>query len=129
MTKIDQQVSGLAAIASALPERAISVDDLLRLSGGMIDQDFHNLVALKVARKFQAGAISYIVCGVVMNDLWSIFIVGSQEGAIPSPFYEIYEAFDAGEYYRTEDHSDDPAQDHTVPMIEEILPEVSVCDE
>ena len=128
-TAIEQQVSELVAIASALPERAISTDDLLRLSSGAIDHDFYNLVALEVAHKFQAGALSYAICDVIMNGLWAFFLQRCQNEPEPSPFSEIFEAFDAGEYYRTADHSDDPVQDHTVPMIEKILSEISRRDE
>ncbi len=59
-----------------------------------------------------------------MNDLWRAALSGlaqSDEFEIPFPFYDVYEAFDAGEYHRKEDRSDDPVADFTDPMISELL--------
>lgn len=91
--------------------------------GSTSDSDFFNSIALQIAEQYHSGALSYEVCDHIMNDLWSVvrdcFIPA--HSAVPDLFYDVYLAFDAGEYYRAADRSDDPVTEHTKPMIEEIL--------
>jgi hypothetical protein len=83
--------------------------------------DFYNSVSLEIAQCFQDGSLSYSISDAIMNDLWSSVLNNLQEGQVPQPFFQIYEAFDAGEYYRTPTKSDNPISDFTEPMIAEIL--------
>ena len=56
-----------------------------------------------------------------MNDLWNLALDGLDAQQLPEPFYQIYEAFDAGEYRRTSNKAEDPVAEFTKPMITEIL--------
>lgn len=58
-----------------------------------------------------------------MNDLWSAVQegLGSGENQVPEPFFEIYEAFDAGEFHRKPDKTDDPVAEFTDPLLADIV--------
>lgn len=96
--------------------------DIMRWAGACNDWDFYNSAALEIAKGYHRGELSYTFCDGVMNDLWS----GVQEGfgsgknEVPEPFFEIYEAFDAGEYHRKHDKTDDPVVEFTNPVIAEL---------
>ena len=65
----------------------------------------------------------FAVCDALMNDLWSSMLnnLPLTGEKLPTPFFDIYEAFDAGEYHGKVDKSDDPVSDFTRPMIAGIL--------
>lgn len=100
----------------------LTLDDILPWAGAFNQWDFYNNTALEIAKAYHRRELSYTFCDGVMNDLWS----GVQEGfgpdnnQVPEPFFEIYEAFDAGEYYRKPDKSDDPVAEITDPAIAEL---------
>lgn len=120
---LDRQLAEMAGIVSGVAARTLTALDLLRWSGSIKDFAYFNAVSLRLAQRFDAGDMDYTVCDAIMNDLWGIFLSAFDGGSVPSPFYEIYEAFDAGEYHREPDGSDDPIADHTRPLIREILAE------
>jgi hypothetical protein len=102
--------------------RRLTRADIMRWAGECNDWDFYNSAALEIAKGYHRGELSYTFCDGVMNDLWS----GVQEGfgsgknEVPEPFFEIYEAFDAGEYHRKHDKTDDPVVEFTNPAIAEL---------
>jgi hypothetical protein len=97
--------------------------DVVNWAGSASSSEFYNAIAFRIAEQYHSGALSYTVCDHIMNDLWEVvkdcFTPVHKE--VPTLFYDVYLAFDAGEYYRTADRSDDPVAEHTKPMIEEIL--------
>lgn len=100
----------------------LTLGDINRWAGAFNQWNFYNSTALEIAKGYHRGELSYTFCIGVMNDLWS----GVQEGfgpsknEMPEPFFEVYEAFDAGEYHRKPDRSDDPAAEFTDPAIAEL---------
>ena len=105
------------------PEGRITHDDVVRWAGALDNWEFYNAAAVEIARKYHHGALTYSFCDGVMNDLWRAVQAGFTAGrnALPEPFYVDYEAFDAGEYHRAEDGSDDPIADLTDPLIAELV--------
>jgi hypothetical protein len=99
------------------------VAEINQFAGCLDNSEFFNEIALEIAEKYQAGELSYTVCDGLVNDLWRAMLDGlPKSGAsVPEPFYSIYLAFDAGEYFHTKDRSDDPVADHTDPQIADIL--------
>ena len=88
--------------------------------GGDTDQAL-NAIALELARRYDAGAMSFGDCDVVANALhsWSILIKSRE---LPRPALDVFSAFDQGEYYHNEDSRDvDPEAKYTRPAIKEIL--------
>ncbi|WP_420590211.1 hypothetical protein [Bacterioplanoides sp.] len=80
-----------------------------------------NKLSLHFAEKFNEGSISYTDCDFAMNGIWPIMLDYIMEKDIPllEPCYEIYCAFDAGEYNHGDDA--DPVEKYTLPAIKEIL--------
>jgi hypothetical protein len=76
--------------------------------------------AIRLAGEFSVDELSFELCDAVVNDLFGV-CTHQRLGDFPPLFWEVYEAFDAGEFHRTPDQSDDPVANHTVPMIEEFL--------
>ena len=115
----------MLSVLHADPDRRFTPADIERWAGSLDNDPFFNSAALEIARKYHAQQLSYTVGDSLMNDLWRAFLEGipRQRGLVPEPFYSVYLAFDAVEYFRTEYRSDDPVVDHTDPWIAEILQE------
>ena len=80
--------------------------------------------ATHLADMYDKGVLNYEFCDSLVNMAWSDWLdpFNDEKGnAWPNDFFEVYEAFDAGEYYRKDDKSDDPVADHTDPMIKDFL--------
>jgi len=101
----------------------VTQDDVVRWAGSLDNWQFYNAAALQVARQYHRGQLAYSFCDGLMNDLWSAVQAGFTSGRnqVPEPFYEIYEAFDAGEFHRAKDRSDDPVADFTDPLIAKLI--------
>jgi hypothetical protein len=100
----------------------LSKDVSLSLSGTL------NYFATCLANMYYRGDLNYEFCDALVNIAWSDILSefgGEKTDAWPSDFYEVYEAFDAGEFHRKEDKSDDPEIDHTVPLIREFLERIN----
>ena len=87
---------------------------------GIAPSVFLDEIALRLARAFDAREFSFELCDAVVNDLFGVCF-HDRLAEFPRKFWEVYEAFDAGEFHREADESDDPVNEHTRPMIEEIL--------
>ncbi|MBK5571827.1 hypothetical protein [Ensifer sp. SSB1] len=105
------------------PEERLTLDDVIRWAGALNNWDFYNAAALEIATAYHRGELSYTFCDSVMNDLWGAVQEGFGPGAnkVPEPFFEIYEAFDAGEFHRRQDKSDNPVADFTDPLISALV--------
>ncbi|MCR9085162.1 MAG: hypothetical protein NXH97_00315 [Rhodobacteraceae bacterium] len=77
-------------------------------------------VAIVVAQKFNSGECSFMAADSFMNAFYWHYLESCkfQPAGI---FFDVYLAFDAGEFHRKSDRTDDPVQDHTKPQIQEIL--------
>lgn len=110
----------------------ITKDDWLNLSESESQSIFNTfeLFATQLAKLYDQNKLNYEFCDSVINDAWSEWMFSfldenKDEVKIPPDFYEVYEAFDAGEYYRREDKSDDPIAEHTNPLIRKFLDKIS----
>ncbi|MDR6667960.1 hypothetical protein [Rhizobium sp. 1399] len=105
------------------PEERISHDEVARWAGALDNWAFYNVTALEIAIGYYRGELDYTFCDGAMNDLWGAVQAGFGPGNIqvPEPFFEIYLAFDAGEYHRKPDKSDNPVADFTNPLIAELV--------
>ena len=97
-------------------------EDVIEWAGGLSNWEFYNSTALQIARMYHRKELNYPFCDSVMNDLWRQVRDGLRSGQpVPEPFYEIYLAFDAGEYHRKADKSDNPITEFTDPWIAELV--------
>ena len=82
-------------------------------------------LSIIVALKFFKNEISYADGDHIMNNIWGFWVTNDyyiKNYPIPDNVYECYGAFDAGEYYRTEDDTAvNPTEKYTRPLIEEFL--------
>lgn len=104
-------------------DEPISHNEIVQWAGTLDNWSFYNSTALQIARMYNRGELTYEFCDNAMNDLWSAVLaaLSPKSDQLPEPFFEIYEAFDAGEYHRRADRSDDPIADFTDPLIAALL--------
>jgi hypothetical protein len=104
---------------------SLSNFDILRwtASTGMPRQDLYDQLAIELARGFNASELSFEFCDAVVNDIHSVIIFNDEQR--PHLFWEIYLAFDSGEYYRDDNRDEHPAQVYTRPQIGRILDAVA----
>ena len=89
-----------------------------------------NEFSLEVAKRFIKKEMDFDVCDGAMNYLFALMtddiFLNLTNNVIPSPALEIYDAFDAGEYFHKGDSRDiDPSEKYMVPLISEILSNAS----
>lgn len=98
--------------------------DLWAKNLGLSASAFLDRIGGVTASKYHAGQATFEFCDSLINDLWNVLIerVGkANEIYSPELFYEVYDAFDAGEYHRSADMSDNPIADFTDPLIAQIV--------
>lgn len=86
--------------------------------------EFLDRFGLEIARKYDSGMLFYSFCDDIVNELWVMLLDWMDKPMAepwPNTFYEVFDAFDAGEFHRLADRSDDPIADFTKPLIAEIV--------
>lgn len=86
--------------------------------------DFLDGFGTEIAKRYHSGALSFEFCDSLVNSLWGELIdrvTKNDDVRWPDDFHQVYEAFDAGEFYRLPDQSDDPESDFTKPLIAAFL--------
>ncbi|WP_423141686.1 hypothetical protein ACOYW6_12785 [Parablastomonas sp. CN1-191] len=104
----------------------ISEADISRWTEGSVDAEegvFDGIAAL-LARGYHERRYSFEFCDEVVNELYEPMI--SRQFLASSPpwpelYWSVFEAFDAGEFHRQPDKSDDPIAEFTVPAIADIV--------
>ena len=87
-----------------------------------------DLIGAELARRYHQGAVNYEFGDSVANDLEGILISRHQQvadGEWPRLFWEVYEAFDAGEFRRPKDGNADPVALYTDPALAEIVADLN----
>lgn len=87
---------------------------------GMSDCELSETMAIVVAQRYSGHEISYQSADWIMNNLFLALASDPQSG-FSELFMDIFNAFDAGEYYRNDDRSSDPSELYTRPSITRIL--------
>jgi len=89
---------------------------------GLRPAELLNALSIEVARRFVLSEMPYEVGDDIMNGLFTaIFDVGMEE-AMPQPAFNIYLAFDEGEYQHLGDSEHiAPSERYTRPYLVEIL--------
>jgi len=117
---IDQLIE---LIAEAHEEVPSALQELASEKGEKFNEAC-NAVGIRVARRFIAGDLDFGDADYVMNWVW-FHIVMNWDGvegslSIPQPAFDIYEAFDAGEWNHGEPDVD-PVKKYTIPELADIL--------
>jgi hypothetical protein len=104
----------------------ISEADISRWTNGLVEEEevlYDGLAAL-LARGYHERRYSFEFCDAVVNELYGPMISKQCETpppAWPKLFWRVFEAFDAGEFHRQPDKSDDPVAEFTDPEIANIV--------
>ena len=107
-------------------DRHLTEEDVLRWStiSGWCRRELFDEVAKRLAIGFHASELSFEFCDAVVNDLFGP--VSNTSGPKPEVFWDVYSAFDEGEYYHGNNRNEDPVETYTRPMIARIAARVSV---
>jgi hypothetical protein len=88
---------------------------------GTSREEFCDAFSRRIALEYAAGRMRFEVADAAMNRLGEYAFLGD-ETFIPPYSREVFEAFDAGEYFHSEDPpGTDPEEKHTRPWILEIV--------
>lgn len=106
-------------------DRHLTEEDVLRWSttSGWSRRQLFNEVAKRLAIGFHDSELSFEFCDAVVNDLFGP--VTNTSGPKPKVFWDVYSAFDEGEYYHGDNRDEDPVETYTRPMIARIAAQVS----
>ncbi|MGB6112863.1 MAG: hypothetical protein WBG35_17185 [Acidobacteriaceae bacterium] len=76
-------------------------------------------IANRLALAYNASELSFDFCDIVVNDLAGP--VTNTSGPGPQIFWQVYSAFDEGEYYHGNNRDEDPVEAYTRPMIARVV--------
>lgn len=85
---------------------------------GLARDVLYDALALELASGFNKGTLDFDFCDRVVNELMGLM---GREPDLPPLFWDVYLAFDAGEFYRDDDRSINPVDRFTRPRIAEIV--------
>lgn len=103
----------------------LSQSDVTRWTGvfGGFREQLYDEIAIHLAVDFHHRLLSFDFCDAILNDLFGEFILGPPQPP-PEIFYEIYCAFDEGEFRRSGEA--DPIEEHTRPLIADLVQRLSL---
>jgi hypothetical protein len=104
-------------------DRHMTEADVLRWSAArsLSRRQLLDEVAKCLALGFYSLELSFEFCDAVVNDLAGP--VTNTDEPKPELFWDVYSAFDEGEYYHGNNRDEDPVEIYTRPMIERIVKE------
>jgi hypothetical protein len=99
----------------------LTEDDIQRWCGliGEPRSALYDQIAIYLARGFHTSELDFEFCDAVANDMHYIII--SADDWRPNLFWEVYLAFDEGEYYHANNRDEDPVERYTRPLIAQIV--------
>jgi hypothetical protein len=102
-------------------ERHLTEEDGERWSDmcGWSRSQLFDEIAKSLALGYNASELSFDFCDMVVNDLAGP--VTNTSGPRPEIFWEVYSAFDEGEYYHGNNREEDPVEVYTRPMIARVV--------
>jgi hypothetical protein len=85
-------------------------------------QDVLNELSVAVAEGYLQGSLLYDFCDGVMNGIINAVVEVGMTNDMPQPAFSLYQAFDQGEWFRSNDPPEtDPSEKYTKPVVEEIM--------
>lgn len=104
-------------------ERSVTdeITDLMSASG-LSAEDACDAFALELASGFNDHRYSFELCDEIVNSLYNWILVNEGARDMPTTFWRVFDAFDAGEFHHPGDASDvDPVERYTRPTIRDVL--------
>jgi len=90
-----------------------------RTASGWSRSQLFDEIAKNLAFGFNASELHFQFCDAVVNDLTRP--VTNTSGPRPELFWEVYSAFDQGDFYHDNNRDEDPVEVYTRPMIARII--------
>lgn len=72
-----------------------------------------------LAYGFYFGELSFDFCDRIVNDIHGVITLGEEERT--ATFWEVFRAFDEGEYYHRDNPDEDPVEVYTKPQIAQVV--------
>ena len=89
---------------------------------GVAPHDVLNGMSVAVAEGFLQGSLPYDFCDGVMNGIINAVVEVGMTNDMPQPAFSLYQAFDQGEWFRSNDPPEtDPNEKYTKYVVEEIM--------
>jgi hypothetical protein len=79
----------------------------------------YDRIATHLVNRFQTSELSFAFSDAVVNDLFGVITFADESR--PPLFWDVYLAFDEGEYYHGNNRDEDPVEVYTRTMIARIL--------
>jgi hypothetical protein len=76
-------------------------------------------IALHLAYDFHNSKLPFVFCDTIVNDIHAVITVANDDR--PSLFWDVFLAFDSGEFYPDNGRDKDPAETYTRPLIAQII--------
>jgi hypothetical protein len=107
--------------AEPIPRDRVTSEDLQRWSAfvGKPTSEICDQIAVFLARGFHDTELTYDFCDAVANDVWRVMITGKIDWS--DLLARVYDAFDAGEWVRSDRPEEDPVEVYTRPAIAEFV--------
>jgi hypothetical protein len=86
---------------------------------GLDRSGLYDALALRLALGFHGNSFDFEFCDAVVNELHGVITLRNEER--PPLFWDVFLAFDAGEFYPNGDRTIDPVEAYTRPEIEKIV--------
>jgi hypothetical protein len=83
----------------------------------------YDMLAFQLALGFHGNEFSFSFCDWVVNELHRVIVYANEDR--PDLFWEVFLAFDAGEYYHDHERKEDPVEKFTHPLIAQVLEKYS----
>jgi hypothetical protein len=89
---------------------------------GVAPHDVLNELSIAVAKAYLQGYLLYDFCDGVMNGIINAVVEVGMTNDMPQPALSLCQAFDQGEWFRSNDPPEtDPNDKYTKPVVEEIM--------
>lgn len=114
----------LKALAMEAEANNLSLSDLGATCEkyGVAPEDVLNELSVEIAEGFLSGSLIYDFCDGVMNGIIGAIVDLGMVGDFPQPAFSLYQAFDLGEWIRSNDPPEtDPSEKYTRPVVLEIM--------
>jgi hypothetical protein len=85
--------------------------------------ELYDRLAIYLARGFYRSKLDFTFCDGIANDIHAIITKADEHR--PALFWEVFLAFDAGEFHPNNDRSRDPVEVYTRPLIAKVLEKYS----
>ena len=109
-------------------DRHLTEADVLRWSAvaGWSRSQVFEEIAKFLALGFNTSELSFKFCDAIVNDLFGPYTDTSRPKS--ELFWDVYLAFDEGEYYHGNNRDEDPVETYTRPMIARIVEALETSD-